>query len=85
MRNHPGPQETHAIAESHKEEERSRLPVAKAQLRLHDGEKGGHDDPGDKIQVKDEGQQKNGQDGKRRTGRETSAEGHFKDIQFADE
>jgi hypothetical protein len=59
--------------------------VAKAQLRLHDGEKRSHDDPGDKIQVKEEGQQKNGQKGKRRTGRGTSAAGHFKGFRFADE
>jgi hypothetical protein len=32
--------------------------MAEAQIRLHDGQERGHDDPGDEIQVEDENQEK---------------------------
>ena len=57
MGNESGPQETDAIAESHKKEKRPCLAMAEAQIRLHDGQEGGHDDPGDEIQVEDENQE----------------------------
>ncbi len=58
-------QETDAIPESHKKEERPCLAVPQAQFPLHDGQKRGHDNPGDEIQVKNENQEKKREDRKR--------------------